>query len=436
MTLLRTLLATLLAATALSVPATAAGARVDDQPVSPPAAEALPPADLPFPGVPGVDLAELGYDGPELGVVDLTTPPDLEALPADLFGRAQAAADQVETLVEQRDGLEQLAELLRRVIDDLNPRIGEQRRATAFAKSRAAQAEQRLATLSARIRVQQAELQTHEERMVDAAIAAYIHPPDADTVDAVLKMGATTTDQLAAPVLHEAKFEHDLVVKDLREVEVATLESRRRVLSVSEQEARRRSRAATAQLDQLVARRQAHTFALVRTSQAQTEIETRLETWRGVLDEVAAAFAFSDDSIVAAAQSGGVEVPTVAIKGIRINAVLAARLEAMQTAAHDDGIELKGWGYRSHDSQIALRQAHCGPNPEDVWLKPAGECAPPTAIPGTSMHEIGLAIDFTYDGASISTHDSPAYQWLAAHAADYGFFNLPSEPWHWSVNGR
>ncbi len=28
-----------------------------------------------------------------------------------------------------------------------------------------------------------------------------------------------------------------------------------------------------------------------------------------------------------------------------------------------------------------------------------------------------------------------AYQWLNANAANYGFFNLESEPWHWSTSG-
>ena len=30
---------------------------------------------------------------------------------------------------------------------------------------------------------------------------------------------------------------------------------------------------------------------------------------------------------------------------------------------------------------------------------------------------------------------SPAFVWLTEHAADYGLENLPSEPWHWSVDG-
>ena len=52
------------------------------------------------------------------------------------------------------------------------------------------------------------------------------------------------------------------------------------------------------------------------------------------------------------------------------------------------------------------------------------------------MHEQGLAVDFTWNGSVISSRSSPAFQWLAAHAGSYGFYNLPSEPWHWSVNGN
>jgi LAS superfamily LD-carboxypeptidase LdcB len=50
------------------------------------------------------------------------------------------------------------------------------------------------------------------------------------------------------------------------------------------------------------------------------------------------------------------------------------------------------------------------------------------------MHERGLAVDFTNNG-SILTRGSSGYQWLKANASRFGFYNLPSEPWHWSVNG-
>jgi D-alanyl-D-alanine carboxypeptidase len=50
------------------------------------------------------------------------------------------------------------------------------------------------------------------------------------------------------------------------------------------------------------------------------------------------------------------------------------------------------------------------------------------------MHERGLAIDFTEGGRTL-TRSSAGYNWLRAHAASYGFYNLPSEAWHWSTTG-
>ena len=108
----------------------------------------------------------------------------------------------------------------------------------------------------------------------------------------------------------------------------------------------------------------------------------------------------------------------------------------MLAAAEADGIILRGGGYRDPASQIALRKAHCGPTEYDIWQKPASQCHPPTAPPGKSMHEQGLAIDFTWNGTVITSRSSPAFVWLAANANSFGFYNLPSEPWHWSINGH
>ena len=100
-------------------------------------------------------------------------------------------------------------------------------------------------------------------------------------------------------------------------------------------------------------------------------------------------------------------------------------------AAKADGLKLCGGGYRSASAQIAVRKANCGTTYYDVYEKPANQCTPPTAIPGRSEHEKGLAIDFE----SCETRSTACYRWLAAHAATYGFKNLPSEPWHWSTTG-
>jgi len=132
----------------------------------------------------------------------------------------------------------------------------------------------------------------------------------------------------------------------------------------------------------------------------------------------------------------GGPVELTLVGGIEVNSRIAANVEALLAAAAADGITLGGGGYRSNSAQIELRKAHCGPTAYDIYEKPSAQCHPPTARPGHSMHELGLAIDFTYQAKVIASRDSPAYQWLAANAATHGFYNLPAEPWHWSVNGQ
>ncbi len=126
----------------------------------------------------------------------------------------------------------------------------------------------------------------------------------------------------------------------------------------------------------------------------------------------------------------------VSVRGIRVHRSISGNLESMLAAASAAGVELSGGGYRDPAGQIAVRRNNCGTSNYAVYEMPSSSCRPPTARPGSSMHEQGRAIDFTYGGRIISTRSSPAYQWLAANAASYGFYNLPSEPWHWSTNGR
>jgi hypothetical protein len=176
----------------------------------------------------------------------------------------------------------------------------------------------------------------------------------------------------------------------------------------------------------------------------QTQIERRLES---VLAE-AAALAAHDKALSAEiarrAKGGGGgsgrlntgNVDTVVVQGIRVARSIGNNLNSLLNAARADGVELSGWGYRDSSQQVALRKAHCGSSDYDIYEKPANQCHPPTARPGASMHERGLAIDFTVDGSIITSKSSPAFKWLAANAKRYGLYNLPSEPWHWSTNGN
>jgi hypothetical protein len=129
---------------------------------------------------------------------------------------------------------------------------------------------------------------------------------------------------------------------------------------------------------------------------------------------------------------GGVAIRLCTVGRISVNTTLSGPLARLLDAAAVAGLRLGGGGFRSQAEQIVLRRAHC----LDVWTSPPSACHPPTAIPGTSQHEWGLAIDFTSSGHSIGYHSDPAWQWLTAHAASYGLRGLISESWHWSTTGR
>jgi len=133
-------------------------------------------------------------------------------------------------------------------------------------------------------------------------------------------------------------------------------------------------------------------------------------------------------------RSGAVSV--VSVRGITVAASIADSLERLLAAAESDGLNFSGGGYRSSDAQAATRRANCGSSDYDVYDKPASQCRPPTARPGQSMHEQGLAVDFTSGGSIVSSRSSPAFRWLSNNGGRFGFYNLPSEPWHWSTNGN
>lgn len=111
-----------------------------------------------------------------------------------------------------------------------------------------------------------------------------------------------------------------------------------------------------------------------------------------------------------------------------VNQSAAKAYYDMKQAAAKDRITLYGGGFRSYEEQIRLRKAHCA----DWQNTPPGDCNPPTAKPGRSMHEEGLAVDFK----NSKTRGTPVFAWLNAHAGQYGIKNLPREPWHWSVSGN
>lgn len=151
--------------------------------------------------------------------------------------------------------------------------------------------------------------------------------------------------------------------------------------------------------------------------------------------DVVAWIRYYDDALAEPAAPAPAAAAIVAVRGIRVDASLAVNLERLIAAAEAGGLDLAGSGHRTPDDQVSLRRAHCGSSDYAVFEMPANRCSPPTARPGESMHESGLAIDFTCGGQLVSRQDA-CFAFLSAHASAYGLFNLPTEPWHWSTNGR
>ncbi|MGI8778091.1 MAG: D-alanyl-D-alanine carboxypeptidase family protein [Acidimicrobiales bacterium] len=112
------------------------------------------------------------------------------------------------------------------------------------------------------------------------------------------------------------------------------------------------------------------------------------------------------------------------VRGITVHKCIAAQLEAMMAAAEADGVTLSGSGYRPYERQVELRTQDCGSSEYAIYEAPSSSCSPPTAKPGFSNHEGGVAIDF-----------NSGIPWLFDYANAFGFFNYQPEPWHWSTSG-
>jgi D-alanyl-D-alanine carboxypeptidase len=114
-------------------------------------------------------------------------------------------------------------------------------------------------------------------------------------------------------------------------------------------------------------------------------------------------------------------------------------LELMFQAAEKDNMHFAGVSaYRSHQRQIEVFNNYVAKDGEE-------KAKTYSAMPGTSEHETGLAIDVTtHDGACAAQDcfgDTKEAAWLAEHAHEYGFIirypegkeNITGykyEPWH------
>jgi D-alanyl-D-alanine carboxypeptidase len=122
-----------------------------------------------------------------------------------------------------------------------------------------------------------------------------------------------------------------------------------------------------------------------------------------------------------------------------------AAIEKLFAGAEQDGVQLLGVSaYRSHASQTALFNYY-------VDLDGYEAASTYSAVPGTSEHETGLAIDVTGENGECAAEDCFAgtveADWLQEHAAEYGFIirypkgkdsitGYQYEPWHLRYVGK
>jgi LAS superfamily LD-carboxypeptidase LdcB len=332
---------------------------------------------------------------------------------------------------------------IERALDTINANVRAQEAAMASAQQAADQASAQAIAARAEEQRTAAELRRLQGAMRQVAVDAYVRGPAGN--GAMLK-GSTLSDVVLRQRLLDTALGHSTDVADQLRATAQDLALKRRLAEEAVARALERRKAVAARLGEVSAARMAK-------QRLADSVESRLEQALAEADslaavdrQLAAQIASRQASIArrigpTSNRGGGGSRPTgtpslTTVRGITVATSIAGKLESMLSAADGAGLSLSGTGYRSSEGQVAARRANCGTSDYDIYDKPASQCHPPTARPGQSMHEQGLAIDFTNNGALIQSHSNPAWQWLNSNASRYGFYNLPSEAWHWSTNGN
>lgn len=377
----------------------------------------------------------------------------------DKIQRQQELRDQRATQAAKLDTLKANDKQVSAAIETLQANVRSHQTKLVQANQRASAADQELAsaqTIEAQKAAYLAEMQSSARRF---ALQAYISP--ADELGAV--MGATdgngpyraglaslqasqfaqTLDELAAAQadLATARATAERAAKRATQRKAdasAQLQRLQQVLGQQEQLSDQiddRLDAALAEADSLQAL-DAQLAGQIRAEQAV--VAARLAAARQAAEQAAARNGISlpapGSGRAASSPVGSISVTTVG--GITVNSSIAGQIGALLRDAAASGVNLGGGGYRSSAGQIAVRRNNCGPSNYDIYQKPSSQCRPPAARPGQSMHEQGLAIDFTCNGAIIGSRSGPCWSWLARNAGRYGLMGNSREAWHWSTNGR
>ncbi len=345
-------------------------------------------------------------------------------------------------VASQVDALQATDAQVEAALEALAENVAGQQALLVEARRAAEQAQVAFADATAAVKAKTVEVQGLRQQIREFAVEAFVHPPSDDAIAALDSDDPGEAAEKRA--LLEIQNTSDADLLDALTAAEEELEVQRRLAEDASERAQAKQAQAADRLEAVTAARDEQAAY---AAQVQARLEHKLSeaAFLADLDADLSAQILADQKRAAALaakaaassprRSGGSgrvtyngDLASVSCKtggSITVDSSIASNVQSLLNAS-PDGIALCGWGWRSSQQQEDLWYAHnC-----DV------QCTVPTAPPGSSMHERGLAIDFTSGGQTIQSRSSPAFQWLSANASSYGLYNLPSEPWHWSTNGN
>ncbi len=370
-------------------------------------------------------------------VVDAATPDELREQRRDVQAQAAELASEVDAATADVADLEVALAAAQSNVDAQQAAVEAANRAVIDADAAQVAALEAITDLElreeqARIDLQNAVIDSYVSfQGFDDLEALGDDPWEASRVETLVEIGTGTglegLDNLRA-IGAELEFQRQLAEQAAAEAETTREEMRIRLAELG---------TALAIEDQLLLEaierqeRRLGEAAALAALEAELSEEIRVEEQR-IADAIANRIPPGSGSVTVPPDS---DIELVTVGGITVNVLVEDQVRGILAAMSARGFNLGGGGYRSIESQIRLRRANCGTSDYAIWEMPASRCRPPTARPGLSQHEVGLAIDFTLNGRVLRTRDSDVFRALAEIAPQFGFYNLPSEPWHWSTTG-
>ncbi|MDD6643645.1 MAG: M15 family metallopeptidase [Firmicutes bacterium] len=144
------------------------------------------------------------------------------------------------------------------------------------------------------------------------------------------------------------------------------------------------------------------------------------------------------------------EVTLVDLRGgEQVDRRIIDTLQAMFDACRADGLlPIVYSGYRSQETQQSIYNRNLARNLADGYSSEEAEALTRqwVALPGTSEHQLGLAVDIDSEDPD-QCRDESVWAWLLEHCAEYGFIlrypddktditGIGYEPWHFRYVGK